>query len=198
MAIAPNADVQTKLDALRARAELARLPEEYRAIGSTLQITRAELAALVGIRLSALLQGTRRRDAVLITDIRNNWAATWIVTVARAGVMDPFANHTFQPRGAVRRVDLAQVVGRLLLKVAEATPRQPHPWQSARLRFADLTASHLAYPAASAAIASGVMTADSNGSFQPSRPVTGQEAINVVDRLAALAPDVTAQGTIGR
>ena len=112
--------------------------------------------------------------------------------------MDPFVNHTFQPRTAVRRVDLAQVVNRLLLKVAEVTPRQPHPWLSARVKFPDLNASHLAYPAASAAVASGVMSADANASFQPSRPVTGQEAIDVVNRIAALAPDVMGRNTPDR
>lgn len=194
IAIEPNAEAEAKLEALRARAELARLPAEYRAIGGTAQITRAELAALVGIRLSPLLQASRRRDAVVITDIRNNWAATWIAQVARAGVMEPFANHTFQPRAVVRRVDLAQAVSRLLTRVAEATPKQPHPWQSARLRFSDLTASHLAYPAASVAVASGVLLAQPNNSFQPSRPVTGQEAIDAVGRIEALAPGVLTQG----
>ena len=61
---------------------------------------------------------------MVITDIRTNWAATWIVTVTRAGVMDPLANHTFQPRAVVRRVDLAQVVSRLLARTAQR--QAPH------------------------------------------------------------------------
>ena len=42
-----------------------------------------------------------------MTDARNHWAATWIMTVVRAGIIDPFDNHTFQPRALVRRTDLA-------------------------------------------------------------------------------------------
>ena len=60
-------------------------------------------------------------------------------------------------------------------------------WETARLRFSDLSTSHLAYPAASAAVASGVMKAASENAFQPSRPVTGPEAIEAVSRLEALA-----------
>ena len=158
LAIEPNDDLQAKVESARARADLARLPEQYRAIERAPQVTRGDLAALVGVRLAPLLQNGRSRAAVVITDLRNNWAAPWIMTVARAGVIEPFANHTFQPRTAVRRIDLAQVVNRLLAKVAETTPGRTNPWQASRMKFSDLSATHLAYPAASAAVASGVMT----------------------------------------
>ena len=188
LSIEPNADVEKRVDALRAGAALARLPAEYRAIDEAPQLTRADLAALIGIRLPALLQGARRNgDAALITDVRNNWAATWIVAVARAGIMEPFANHAFQPRTVVRRVDLAQAAARLLGKVAAQNPRRAGPWESARLRFSDLAATHLAYPAASIAVAAGVMKTVGENAFQPSRAVTGQEAIEVISKIETLA-----------
>jgi tetratricopeptide (TPR) repeat protein len=187
LAIEPSADVEKRLDGLRARSALARLPAEYRAIDQAPQITRAELAALIGIRLGPLLQGGQRSgDAALITDVRNHWAATWIMSVARAGVMDPFANHAFQPRAVVRRTDLAQALARLLARVAAQNPARAKSWESARVTFSDLSPSHLAYPAASVAVAAGVLeTAGENG-FQPSRPVTGAEAIEAVSKIEAL------------
>ena len=45
LAIEWHADIDAKLERVRARAELARLPEEYRAIEQAPQITRADLAA---------------------------------------------------------------------------------------------------------------------------------------------------------
>ena len=81
------------------------------------------------------------------------------MAVARAGVMEPFANHTFQPRTVVRRVDLAQAVARLLAARRRAASGAAKAWETARLKFSDLSPSHLAYPAASAAVASGVLTA---------------------------------------
>jgi tetratricopeptide (TPR) repeat protein len=183
LSLEPNTDIANRLENIHAHAELEKLPAEYRAIDQAPQISRADLAALIGIRLGALLQDGLRNDAVLITDIRSSWAATWIMFVARAGVMESFANHTFQPRNVVRRADLAQAVARLLTHVSATNAA----WSAARIRFPDLAASHLAYPAASAAVASGAMQAGPDGSFQPSRPVTGAEAIDAITRIEGLA-----------
>jgi len=102
-------------------------------------------------------------------------------------VMEPFANHAFQPRTLVRRADLAQAVARLLPRVADRHPAEAHAWESARLKFSDLTASHLAYPAASAAVAAGVMATTGDNAFQPSRPVSGADAIAAIARIETLA-----------
>jgi tetratricopeptide (TPR) repeat protein len=188
LAAEPNAAVEKRLDDLRSRTALARMPAEYRAIDQSPQITRADLAALIGIRLGPLLQSGRRAgDAALITDVRSSWAATWIMLVARAGVMDPYANHAFQPRTAVHRADLAQVVARLLARVAVQNPARARTWESARLKFSDLPPNHLAYPAASMAVAAGVMSTAENSAFQPAKAVTGAEAIDAITKIESLA-----------
>jgi tetratricopeptide (TPR) repeat protein len=187
LAVEPNERVEAKRNLLVTRAEAARLPADYRAIESAAQITRGDLAALIGVRLAALLQVTRARDAGVMTDIRGHWAESWILAVTRAGVLDPSANHTFQPRAVVRRVDLAQAMTRLLAKVAVVAPAQAKAWANARGRFTDIAAGHLAYPAAATAVAAGVLTAAPDGSFQPTRVVTGAEAIEAIERLRTMA-----------
>ena len=187
MAIEPSADLEARLDRLRARAALARLPAEYRAIDQAAQITRGELAALIGIRLGAIVSSGRRSDAALITDVRTHWASIWIMAVARAGIMEPFANHAFQPRSPAHRTDLAQAAARLLARIAAQNPAGAKAWEGARLKFADLSPSHLAYPAASAAVAAGVMKASADNAFQPSKTVTGAEAIEAIEKIQALA-----------
>jgi len=187
LAIEPGPALQAKLDAVRARAELARLPAQYREIERAPQITRGELAALIGVRLAPLLQPDRRADVEPITDVRGDWAASWILTVVRAAIMEPFANHAFQPRTVVRRIDLAQAVDRLLSRIAPLKPAAAKVWESTRRPFPDLAVSHVAYPAASAAVASGVLTIGPDGSFQPSRIVTGAEAVEAIRQLEALA-----------
>src|SRR5947207_10197664 len=124
LAIEPSEALQARIDAVRARVEFARMPEEYRAIEQAAQITRADLAALIGVRLAPLVQAiaARRHDDVLITDVRSSWASAWIMAVARAGVMELLPNHTFQPRTIVRRVDLAQAASRLLARIAAGDP----------------------------------------------------------------------------
>ncbi|MCX6551231.1 MAG: tetratricopeptide repeat protein, partial [Acidobacteria bacterium] len=180
-AIDPTDALKQRLDKLRDRVELARLPDEYRAIPGLAQVTRGDLAALVGVRLQALVATSRQRSSVVATDVRGHWAATWIVSVTRAGIMEVYPNHTFQPRTVVRRVELAQLVSRVLA-LAGADSGRPG---AARAAIGDVGPDHLQYGDISAAVASGAMSLD-GGFFRPSRPVSGQEAQDVVQRLERL------------
>jgi hypothetical protein len=101
-------------------------------------------------------------------------------------VIDPFENHTFQPDTLVRRGDLATVVSRLVALVAPVDP-------SLRARLvqrpaiADVTARHVQYDAVTTAVAAGVMPLADADRFLVTRQVTGPEAVEVIDRLRALA-----------
>ena len=185
-AIEPVPDVEARLRRARRGVEMARLPPEYRAIGEETELTRAQLAALLGVRLAGLLRESQRRDAVVLTDVRGHWAATWIMAAVRAGVMEPLPNHSFAPRSAVRRLDLAQVASRVLNVIAVRRPALGRQWQSVRPRVADVPPAHLGYPAIATVVAAAVMPLE-DGAFKPSRTVTGAEAIEVVARLEVLA-----------
>jgi tetratricopeptide (TPR) repeat protein len=194
VAVEPSAENQAKLEAVRGRMELARMPEQYRAIDGSSEVTRADLAALIGVRLAALVQASRQPETTLITDVRNSWAATWILAVARAGIMEPFPNHTFQPSAPVRRIDLAGAVSKLLSRIPPGREADVRAWQEARITFADLSNGHLSYPAASEAVASGVMKVGPGNTFQPSRVVDGAEALEVIGHLQALSASGTGRG----
>jgi tetratricopeptide (TPR) repeat protein len=191
LALESDPSVEEKRSALRGRVELAALPEQYRAIESSAQATRADLAALIAVRLPGLLQAAPVRDVSVLTDIRGNWAERYIAPVARAGIVEAFPNHTFQPRMLLRRVDLAQATARLLTEFATSQPSGAQSWIGARGRFSDMNAGHLAYPAASMAVASGVMQVTADGAFQPTRAVTGAEASAAIERIRALAGPAT-------
>ena len=186
-AVEPSDAIGAKIEAMRERAALEALPSEYRNIESSETVTRAQLAALLGVRLEELLRGSRSANVAVMTDVRGNWAAPWILTVTRARVMEPFSNHTFQPGATVRRVDLAQAVSRVLSLIAVEKPRLAARWRDSRPKFSDLAPGHLQYPAAARAVSSGVMTTAEGDAFQLSRPVTGAETADVVGRLAALS-----------
>jgi hypothetical protein len=172
---------------MRERAAVDTMPEEYRTIETAPTITRAQLAALLAVRLEDLMRRARSSSAVVLTDTRGNWAAPWILAVTRAGVMDAFPNHTFQPSTVVRRGDLAQAASRVLTLIAAEKPRVAARWADARPRFPDVSPSHLSYPAIARAVASGMMTTVEGGAFQLNRPVTGVETLTTVGRLEALA-----------
>ena len=176
---------ESALARLRAAAALAKLPAAYRAIPTSATVTRGDIAALIGVRLEALLARAQPRQAI-VTDIRGHWAQPWIAPVVRAGVMDPLPNYEFEPSRLVRRNELATTVSRLLTLIAASKPELARKWQSAQVSINDIATTHLSYPAISAAVAAGVMSL-SNGNFDLLRGVTGAEAADIIGRLEALA-----------
>jgi tetratricopeptide (TPR) repeat protein len=185
-AIEPGDAISERIEAARRRAALAALPAEYRAIPTEPAITRAQLAALLGVRLEALIQQARRRTTPVMTDTRGSWAAPWITAVVRAGVMDAYPNHTFQPAAIVRRSDLALAVSRVLALVGADRPDAMDAWQNGRPRFLDLPPAHLGYPSAAMAVTADVLDPLEGNTFQPSRTVPGSEAVSAVERLEQL------------
>ncbi len=182
----PNEALNRRIAALREKGALAALPEAYRAIETAPGITRAQLAALIGVELGDVVRRAPERGAAVMTDLRGNWAAEWILPVTRAGFMDVFPNHTFQPDAIVRRSDLASAVRRILNVIATGKPQLAARLRNARRTFADLPAGHLSYSAASVAVEAGVMAPLEDGSFQLARPVTGAEALAALGKLREL------------
>ena len=183
--IDPGPELTAKIASVAERAREARLPAEFRAIGTSTQVTRGDLAALIAVRLERVLASAPERQ-VVITDTRGHWAASWITEVARADVIEPFENHTFQPRTAVRRGDLAAAVNRIVMLLASGDSALRNRL-AARPTIADMAPGHLSYAAVSTAVASGVMPLLEGDRFQVNRVVTGAEALEVVERLRALA-----------
>ena len=188
LALEPNAALETRIGDLRAKAALAAMPSEYQSIETAPTVTRAQLAAVLGARLDPLFKRMDRTTAVVITDVRTSWASPWIMSVARAGVMEVYANHTFQPAAVVRRADLARAASNVLALIADEKPGLGEQWRNAaRRRFPDVSQGHLSYPSVSLVVEAGVMTPAEDGSFQLTRPATGAEAIAAVKKLEDLA-----------
>jgi tetratricopeptide (TPR) repeat protein len=180
----PFSGYDRKAEAAAARARDARLPQEFLALPSAEQVTRGDLAALVGIRLENLVRSAPATP-VVTTDTAGHWAAQWIAQVVATGVMPAFDNHTFQPRAALRRVDLAEAVSTLLHLIARTNPAL-QARLAARPAIADMSASHLNYPAVAAAVSAGVLPLAGDGRFEIERPVSGAEAIAAIDGVRAL------------
>ena len=183
----PGAGFEARADAMRARASDARLPVEFRAIAGSTAIRRADLAALIGVRLEPTLQRARRAQ-VVATDIRGHWAAQWIGQVTEAGVMGPFADHTFRPNAPLRRVEMAEAVNVLLTLIASRRPDLTAQLAQRPPPMGDVSPSHLNYRAIGASVSTGVIPLVAGGSFGPERTVSGVDAVAAIDRLRALEP----------
>jgi tetratricopeptide (TPR) repeat protein len=183
----PSDALSSRIAALREKGATDALPAEYRDIGTAESITRAQLAALIGIQLGGVVKRAPAVNPALLTDVRGNWAAEWIIPVTRAGFMEAFPNHTFQPEGTVRRSDLARVVSRMLNVIASGNPELGNRLRAARRTFTDLSPGHLQYPYASVAVEAGAIATLDDGSFQLARPVSGGEALAAIRKLQELA-----------
>jgi tetratricopeptide (TPR) repeat protein len=179
--------LERKIESIRESMALAAMPEEFKAIDSSPNLSREQLAALVGVRLDELFKRLPRGNAVVITDTRGSWATPWILSVTRAGVMEVYPNHTFLPTALVRRGDLAEAASRVLSLIAAQKPALAASWRNGKRDFSDLPPAHLNYPAASLTVGAGVMQPLADGTFQLGKPVTGAEAVAAVKRLEELA-----------
>jgi tetratricopeptide (TPR) repeat protein len=177
------ADLTANINDAERRLAFAAMPEAFRSIPAAPRVTRADLAALVGARLENWIAQVPPTSPGLITDVREHWAQRWILAVTRAGLMEVYPNHTFQPGDVVQRGDLAWVISRALT-IAAARRSTPSPsWMEEKPVFPDLPPAHASYPAAALAVAAGVLATGPENVFQPSRPVSGAEAVAAVDRL---------------
>ena len=97
--------------------------------------------------------------------------------------------HVSAARGRRARIDLAQAVSRVLARAALAPQERIRQWRAAAVQFRRSPAGHLAYPAASVAVASGVLdrpaptTASSRRGASPAR-----KRSRPIERLRAMAP----------
>jgi tetratricopeptide (TPR) repeat protein len=187
LAVEPNPALEAKLERLREEIVLANMPAEFQQIEGSAGLSREQLAALVGVRLDDLLKRVQRRVPVVITDTRGSWATPWILAVTRAGVMEVYPNHTFQPSAVVRRSELADAASRILSLIAVERPALAAAWKNGKRQFTDVPPAHLSYPAALLTVEAGVLQPTADGSFQLSRPVTGAEAVAAVKKLEELA-----------
>jgi tetratricopeptide (TPR) repeat protein len=183
----PRPEFRTRIEELERRLDLAGMPEAFRAIGSRGAVSRGDLAALLGVRLEPLLSGARSQPIPLMTDVRGHWAQRWILDVARAGILEVFPNHTFQPGTTVRRSDLARVVALLFARVQAADPSAAARWRGRTAEITDVAAGNPVREAADLTVEAGVLNLDPGGAFSATRAVSGPEAIAAVERLAALS-----------
>jgi len=184
LALDPSDNIRAELAGVTARLRDTQVPGEVRDIEGRRQLTRGDLAALLGVRFEPLLRGVPPVQLV-ITDLRDDWSRPWITTVTGAGVMEPYPNHTFQPSAPAVRADFAAAAWRLLALAAPARPAL-RPFLQARPPIADVSQTHPLYAAAASAVASGAMPLLDGGRFDAARALSGADAAAAVRRLRTL------------
>ncbi|MGD8329215.1 MAG: tetratricopeptide repeat protein [Acidobacteriota bacterium] len=157
------------------------LPEEYRELDSKAQITRADLAALIAIRLEDLADLVEEPlSGVIIVDVADSWARDYIYEVVSWGIMQLFQNHSFGPDLVIKRQYFAEVAYRIvdLLGATEGAPRA---------RLSDVATEHYFYDQIRVVVGLGILETGPRDTFGLLEPVSGEEAVAAVQRLVRLA-----------
>jgi len=162
---------------VRETIEAEQMPEEYRLIVDAPTITRADLSALMMVKVRRLAQAPLGPGKVAI-DISGSWARDHIIRALALDLVTVYPNHTFQPGATVRRGDLARAVARALDVLRY--PSGPAP------RLADMPPNNVLHYAASRAVGAGLMDLTPQGAFEAWRPVSGREATDVIEGLVRL------------
>jgi len=177
-----------RMAGLKARLGVVDLPDEYREIPDLQAVAKEDVAALIGARFSDLWIDTSVRTPVL-QDISASWARSFIVKAAAFGIMEVYSNHTFQPKKIVTRAELAEIIVRLvdfLRKRGRTIIAQIPP---ERIQLPDVPAENAYAPSIIRAISYQLMDLFPDRTFRPDQPVTGTEAIKVLDLLAGLSKE---------
>jgi tetratricopeptide (TPR) repeat protein len=173
-----NTDLHVRYAQAKQALDFSRMPEEYQRIFTAPFITRADLAALINVKVTALAR-VSQSDPKVAVDISGSWAKDHILKTLALDIIDVYPNHTFQPAAMIRRGDLARAVARVLDLLSI-----PKPQPAARIT--DMTPSHLYYAAAMRVVGAGLMDLSPEGAFEPGQRVSGQEAAVVVEALSRL------------
>jgi thioredoxin-like negative regulator of GroEL len=170
-------DVARRSHETRRAMELLKMPEEYRRILDAPTITRADLAALVSVKVTALAK-LRPSGGAVAVDISGSWAREHIIRMLGLGILGVYPNHTFQPAATVRRGDMARAIKAILDGLRY--PATPVP------TLADMSTANVYYAGAARAVSAGLMDLTPDGAFQAWRPVSGPEAVSVLESLVRL------------
>jgi len=152
--------------------------DRFREIRASRAITREQVAGLLTRYFPQLTEF--RQSPEILTDVQDSWAESDIQTVVRAGLLDPMANHTFQPARTVSRGEFAVAVARLtrLLGVSPAVGQPIAPL--------DVVPDSTLYRELQPVLSYELLILDNAGNFNVGEPVGGEEAVNTAEKLLRL------------
>jgi tetratricopeptide (TPR) repeat protein len=184
--LAPNnAKAKGEVEALKNRLGIFELPSKYNDILTTPAISREDLAALMAVKLRAVL-GEAPAQPPIIVDVSASWASKFILKIASLGLLDVYPNHTFQPRRIVTRADLAESLDRVISYLDEHGHHLIRQIPPEKIQIADVTPDSFDYRTISQALSYQIMELFADRTFRPGQSVSGADAVKAIDSLLAL------------
>jgi tetratricopeptide (TPR) repeat protein len=180
-----NKEVQERVENLKNKLGIFELPSQYKAIPLSMAVTREEVAALIAVKFQSELEGAQAKPPVII-DIATSWANREIIKVASLGLMEGYANHTFLPRQAVTRAEMAEILVRLVNFLKERGFRFIRQFPLEMIQVSDVSTDNFYYQPIAEVVSLGLMELNADKAFRPEMTLSGQDAIKIFDLVASL------------
>ncbi len=171
-----------KMETLQKLIAIQRLPEEFHSIPRTEQTSRGQLAALIIVNLE-FLSKYKSLNSSIIVDTFDYWGKNFVQKTVDLGIMDIYPNRTFQPNIPISKLELAKAASRLL-EILETN--EGIQVEKTDMTIPDVSTRNVYYSMIGQAVSTGLLSMDTDGNFHPARPVSGAEAISMVNRIQAI------------
>ncbi len=180
-----NDNIQTRVKTLKNRLGIFELPSQYDAIPASEAITREEVAALIEVKFKDTLDEPKTQPPIII-DISTSWASRYILRAASLGLLDVYANHTFQPKKIFTRAEMADVLNKLINYLKRKNYVFISQIPPEKIQISDVSPDNYYYQPILRIVSYGIMNLSADRSFNPDLPVSGQEAIRLLDIILTL------------
>lgn len=180
-----NKDAQERLQTIKNRLGIYELPRQYEAINQSEAVSKEEMASLLSVKFKGLIDETATTPPIII-DISTSWASEYILQVTSLGLMDVNPNHTFQPKRAVTRAEMAEILFRLTegLKEKGITFIQQIP--KSQIEITDVSPDNFFYQPILTMVSYDIIPLASDKTFNPDMSISGSEAIKYLEIILAL------------
>lgn len=180
-----NKAVQTRVKALKNRLGIFELPSQYEAIPASESISKEEVAALIAVKFKDVLEESEAKPPIII-DISTSWASKYILKTTSLGILDVYSNHTFQPKKIITRAEMADILYRLINHLKRKNYRIIPQIPPEKIHISDVSPDNYYYQPILRIISYDIMNLSADRTFNPELPVSGQEAIRLLDIISAL------------
>jgi len=180
-----NQKATDRIEILKNRLGIFELPSQYNAIPLSDAVTKEQMAAILDIKFKSIIESPPGKPPIII-DISTSWASKYIVKISSLGILDVYPNHTFQPKKIINRAEMAETISRLTNILKKKGYRFIQQIPPEKIQISDISRDNFYYQPIIKLISYNFASLSPGRKFNPDRPVSGQEAIKLLDIILAL------------
>jgi Tfp pilus assembly protein PilF len=180
-----NKEIQERIESIKNKLGIFELASQYNIIPASVAVSREEVAALLAVKFKGILEDPVAKNPI-VTDISTSWASKYILKVTSLGILDVYANHTFEPKKTVTRAEMAEILLRLIDFLKKKGYKLIQQFSPERIQISDVAPDNYYYPLIAQIIAYQIMDLSPQKTFSPEQSLSGPEAIKILDIVLAL------------